>query len=73
MVSRRYAALCPLLEVVESQLTLSGACGTFHIRCQGRLWIIIGADATPMWQTSATKCDMHVTVWSEGVAAAGDV
>ena len=38
-----------------------------------RLLIIICAHATPLWQTSATKCDIHVTVWLEGVAAAGDV
>ena len=73
VVSRRSAAVCPLLEVVQSHLTLSRACGTFHIPRQDRLLIIICADATPLWQTSATKCDIHVTVWSEGVAAAGDV
>ena len=73
VVSRRSAAVCPLLEVVQSQLTLSRACGTFNIPRQDRLLIIICADATPLWQTSATKCDIHVTVWSEGVAAAGDV
>ena len=73
VVSRRSAAVCPLLEVVQSQLTLSRACGTFNIPRQDRLLIIICADATPLWQTSATKCDIHVTVWSEAVAAAGDV
>ena len=73
VVSRRSAAVCPLLEVVQSQLTLSRACGTFNIPCQDRLLIIICADATPLWQTWATKCDIHVTVWSKVVAAAGDV
>ena len=73
VVSRRSAAVCPLLEVVQSQLTFSRACGTFNIPRQARLLIIICADATPLWRTSATKCDIHVTVWSEGVAAAGDV
>ena len=73
VVSRRSAAVCPLLEVVQSQLTLSRACGTFNIPRQDRLLIIICADATLLWQTSATKCDIHVTVWSEGVAAAGDL
>ena len=73
VVSRRCAAVCPLLEVVQSQLTLSRACGTFNIPRQDRLLIIICANATPLWQTSATKCDIHVTVWSEGVADAGDV
>ena len=73
VVSRRSAAVCQLLEVVQSQLTLSRACGTFHIPHQDRVLITICADATPVWQTSATKCDLHVTVWSEGVAAAGDV
>ena len=73
MVSRRSAAVCPLLEVVQSQLTLSRACRTFKIPRQDRLLIIICADTTPLWQTSATKCDIHVTVWSVGVAAAGDV
>ena len=73
VVSRRSAAVCPLLEVVQSQLTLSRACGTFNIPRRDRLLIIICADASPLWQTSATKCDIHVTVWSEGVAAAGDL
>ena len=67
------AAVCPLLEVVKSQLTLSGACGTFNMPRQDHLLIVICVDATPLWQTSATKCDIHVTVWSEGVAGAGDV
>ena len=58
---------------MQSQLTLSRACGTFNIPPQDRLLIIICADATPLWQTSATKCDIHVTIWSEGVAAAGNV
>ena len=73
VVSHRSAAVCPLLEVVQSQLTLSGVCGTFNIYQQDRLLIIICAGATPLRQTSATKCDIHVTVWSEGVAAAGDM
>ena len=73
VVSRQSAVVCPLLEVVQSRLTLSRACGTFSIPRQDRLAIIICADATPLWQTSATKCDIHVTVWSEGVAIAGDV
>ena len=73
VVSRRSAAVCPLLEVVQSQLTLSRACGTFHIPRQDRLLIVICANATSQWQTSATKWDIHVTVWSQGVAAAGDV
>ena len=73
VVLRRSAAVCPLLEVLQSHLTLSRACGTFNIPRQDRLLMIICADATPLCQTSATKCDIHVTVWSEGVAAAGDV
>ena len=73
MVSRRFAAVCPLLEVVQSQLTLGRACSTFNIPGKDQLLIIICADATPLWHTSATKCDIHVTVWSEGVAAASDV
>ena len=56
VVSRRSAAVCPLLEALQSQLTLSRACGTFNIPRQDRLLIIICADATPLWQTSATKC-----------------
>ena len=68
VVARRSAAVCPLLEVVQSQLRLSRACGTFNMTRQDRLLIIICAHATPLWQTSATKCDIHVTVWSRGVA-----
>ena len=73
VVSRRSAAVCPLVQVVQSQFTLSRACGTFSVTRQDRVLVIIGADATPLWQTSATKCNVHVTIWSEGVAAAGDV
>ena len=73
VVSRRAAPVCPLLEVVQSLLTLSRACGTFNIPRKDRRLIIICAGAIPLWQTSATKCDIHVTVWSEGVAVAGDV
>ena len=73
LVSGRSAAVCPLLEVVQSQLTLSRACGTFNMPRQDRLLIIICADATPLWQILATMCDIHVTVWSKGVAAVVDV
>ena len=48
VVSRRSAAVCPLLEVVHSKLTLSRACGKFNIPRQHRLLIIICADATPL-------------------------
>ena len=73
VVLRRSAAVCALLEVVQSQLTLSRAWGTFNMTCQDHLLIIICADATLLWQTFATKCDIHLTVCLEGVAAAGDV
>ena len=73
VVSRRSAPASPLLEVVPSKLTLRRACGTFNMLRQDGLLIIICADATALWQTSATNCDIHVTVWSKGVAAAGDV
>ena len=72
VVLRQSAAVCPLREVVQSQLTLSRVCGTLNMTHEEHLLIIICADATPLWQTSATKCDIHVTVWSEGVAAVGD-
>ena len=67
------AVVCPLFEVVHSQVTLSRVCRTFNIPRQDRLLIIHCEDATPLWQTSATKCGIHVTVWSKGVAAAGYV
>ena len=73
VVSRRSAVVCPLLEVVQNHLTLSRACGTLNLLGQDRLLTIIFAHATPLRQTSATKCDIHVTVWSEDVAAASDV
>ena len=73
VTSWRSAAICPLVEVVQSQFPLSRACGTFRVTRQDRVVIIICADATPLWQTSTTKCDMHVTIWSQVAAAAGDV
>ena len=72
-VSRRSAAVRPLVEVVQSQFMLSRACGTFGVPRQDRVLIIVCADATPLWQTSGPKCDVHVIIWSEEVAAAGDV
>ena len=73
VVSRQFAAVCPLLEVVQSQLTLSRACGTFNVPRQDRLLIILCVDATQLWQASATKCNIHVTVWSEDVVDTADV
>ena len=73
VVSWRYAAVCPLVEVVQSQFTLTRACSTFSVTQQDRVLIIMCADATPLWQTSAMKCDVHVTIWSQGVAAASNV
>ena len=72
VVLRRLAAVCPLVEVVQNQLTLSTTCGTFIVTRQNRLLIIMCADVTPLWQTSTTKCDVHMTIWSKGVAVAGN-
>ena len=73
VVSWQSAAICPLVEVLRTQITLSRACGTFSVTRQDRVLIIICADATPLSQTSATKCDVGVPIWFQGVAAAGDV
>ena len=54
VVSRQSAVVCPLFEVVQSQLTLSRACGMFNMPRQDRLLIVICAHATPLWQTSGT-------------------
>ena len=48
VVSRRSAAVCALVEVVQSQFTLSRACGTFSVTRQDQVLIIICADATPL-------------------------
>ena len=73
VVLRRSTDLCPLVEVVQSQFTLIGACGAFSVAREDSLLIIICADATPLWQTSATKRYVPLTIWLEGVVAASDV
>ena len=67
------AGVCPRVEVVQRQFMFSSSCDTFDVTPQDRVLIMICADAAPLWQSSATKCDVHVTIWSTGVAAAGDV
>ena len=54
-VLRRSTAVCSLVEVVQSQCTLSRAWGTLSVTRQDQVLIIICADATPLWQASATN------------------
>ena len=62
VLSRQSAAICPLVEVVQSQLTLSKACGTLSATRQDYLLIITCADATRVWQTCAKTYTVVTTL-----------
>ena len=73
IITQRAGAVAPLAAVISAQLSLAVARGEFEIPpWHAELWVILCADATPLWRTSATRCDVHVVCWKGGPAAAGD-
>ena len=71
---QRSAAVASLVAVVREQVRLAIACNVLA-RHNPHIWVIICPDATPLWHTSATKCDIFVHLWGGaegGVQAAGN-
>jgi hypothetical protein len=71
---QRSAAVASLAAVVREQVRLAVACNTLA-RHNPSIWVLICPDATPLWHTSATKCDIFVHLWGGeegGVRAAGN-
>jgi len=48
--------------MLRCQIALAEAQGDFALRFPDAIPIIIAADATPFWRTSATRCDVFVDV-----------
>jgi hypothetical protein len=48
--------------MLRCQIALAEAQGDFALRFPDAITIIIAADATPFWRTSATRCDVFVAV-----------
>ena len=71
----RSAAVAPLTAVVTTQVALSMASGNLAlpIHLSNTILVLICPDATPLWRTSATKCDIFVSCWAGGAEVAGDV
>lgn len=73
IITQRAGAVAPLAAVIGTQVALAVARGEFEIPTwHTHLWVILCADATPLWRTSATRCDLHVVCWAGGPKAAGD-
>ena len=73
---RRCGAAHPLDSLVSAQATLAAAEGEladgWGFGFEGRIPILICADATPLWRSSATRCDVHVGFRAGGPQKAGD-
>ena len=61
---RRASAANKLREVVTYQVNLAQRANAFN--CVGNtLFVVTSADATPLWKSSATRCDTSVHCWLE--------
>ena len=63
-------AVAPLAEIVRQQIVLAETLGTPPLDTP-KIWVILAADATPLWKSSATRCDVHVAVWGGGPTPRG--
>lgn len=70
VASKRSAAQVNLCDLVRVQLEIAKAGGGCQFR-SNPVWVILCADATPLWRSSATRCDVFVDVWG-GVEYAGE-
>ena len=73
-MSQRSAAVTDLSRVVREQVLLAKECDALVLH-NPEVWVIICPDATPLWNTSATKCDVFVHLWGGvegGIEAAGN-
>ena len=63
----RAAACVPLGALVATQVLLGAGAGAVpHFLGPRRtILIVLIADATPLWKTSATRCDVGVCVWGD--------
>ena len=66
---QRVAAAATLWDVVMSCLELPQATGEFEMPSSGVIPVVLCPNATPLWGTSATWCDVYVGCW-KGVPAA---
>ena len=62
-MSRRAAAAVPLWDVVSTQVALAQQC-QMPLPTDTKIKVIVAPDATPLWRTSATRCDVYVHVWA---------
>ena len=61
-MSQRAAAAVPLWDVVSTQVALAQQC-QMPPPTDTKIKVIVAPDATPLWRTSATRCDVYVHVW----------
>ena len=72
-MAQRSAATVDLVTLVREQVRLATTCEVITLH-NPEVWVIVCPDATPLWKTSATKCDVFVHIWGGeegGVRAAG--
>lgn len=72
-MTQRSAAVVELRRLVEEQVNLALTCEVLTLH-NPEVWVIVCPDATPLWKTSATKCDVFVHIWGGeegGIRAAG--
>ena len=67
----RVAAAATLRDVVMSCLELAQATEELEMPSCGEIPVVLCPDATLLWRTSATRCDVYVGCWKGGPAAAG--
>jgi hypothetical protein len=64
-MTQRSAAVVELRRLVEEQVKVALTCEVLTLH-NPEVWVIVCPDATPLWKTSATKCDVFVHIWGGG-------
>ena len=66
------AATHTLEDVVYARLPLAREAEDLRMSTQ-KIWAVICPDATTLWRTSVTKCDVFLHYWGDGIQAASDI
>ena len=67
-ISKRSAGMTSLFDVVTTQISLVEQCGILDVATPP-IQVILCRDATTLWRTSATRCDIFVDSWGDINAA----
>ena len=67
LVRKKAGAIVRLRKIILAHIAvaekLGGVVLSPRARIDRKIWVILCADATPLWKSSATRCDVYVDIW----------